>query len=82
MACRILRCAVSLIKQSSTPGDHHRYDCSRNPDVRYCRLAGALGRAVIPDLTVPDLVIPTLMVKVLPPFAAESSWLHLWLRSC
>jgi sodium/pantothenate symporter len=29
-------------------------------------LAGALGRAVIPDLTVPDLVIPTLMVKVLP----------------
>ncbi len=33
-------------------------------------LAGALGRAVIPDLTVPDLVIPTLMVKVLPPFAA------------
>ncbi len=32
--------------------------------------AGALGRAVIPDLTVPDLVIPTLMVKVLPPFAA------------
>ena len=28
-------------------------------------LAGALGRAVIPDL-----VIPTLMVKVLPPFAA------------
>lgn len=30
----------------------------------------ALGRAVIPDLTVPDLVIPTLMVKVLPPFAA------------
>ncbi len=34
-------------------------------------LAGALGRAVIPDLTVPDLVIPTLMVKVLPPFAAD-----------
>ncbi|VDZ97711.1 sodium/pantothenate symporter [Salmonella enterica subsp. enterica] len=33
-------------------------------------LAGALGRAVLPDLTVPDLVIPTLMVKVLPPFAA------------
>ena len=33
-------------------------------------LAGALGRAVIPDLTIPDLVIPTLMVKVLPPFAA------------
>lgn len=33
-------------------------------------LAGALGRAVIPDLKVPDLVIPTLMVKVLPPLAA------------
>lgn len=33
-------------------------------------LAGALGRAVIPDLNVPDLVIPTLMVTVLPPVAA------------
>lgn len=33
-------------------------------------LAGALGRAVIPDLTVPDLVIPTLMLQVLPPWAA------------
>ncbi|AFJ45463.1 sodium/pantothenate symporter [Shimwellia blattae DSM 4481 = NBRC 105725] len=33
-------------------------------------LAGALGRAVLPDLTVPDLVIPTLMVTVLPPVAA------------
>lgn len=33
-------------------------------------LAGALGRAVLPDLKVPDLVIPTLMVEVLPPFAA------------
>lgn len=33
-------------------------------------LAGALGRAVLPHLTVPDLVIPTLMVKVLPPWAA------------
>jgi len=33
-------------------------------------LAGALGRAVIPDLKVPDLVIPTLMVTVLPPIAA------------
>ncbi|MGY0522781.1 sodium:solute symporter family transporter, partial [Pseudomonas aeruginosa] len=32
--------------------------------------AGALGRAIIPDLTVPDQVIPTLMVDVLPPFAA------------
>ena len=33
-------------------------------------LAGALGRAILPDLTVPDLVIPTLMVQVLPPWAA------------
>lgn len=33
-------------------------------------LAGALGRAVIPDLTIPDQVIPTLMIKVLPPVAA------------
>ncbi|CAK9883647.1 MAG: Sodium/pantothenate symporter [Candidatus Erwinia impunctatus] len=33
-------------------------------------LAGALGRAVIPDLTVPDLVIPTLMINVLLPLAA------------
>ncbi len=33
-------------------------------------LAGALGRAVLPGLTVPDLVIPTLMVQVLPPWAA------------
>jgi len=33
-------------------------------------LAGALGRAVLPDLKVPDLVIPMLMVKVLPPLAA------------
>lgn len=33
-------------------------------------LAGALGRAVIPGLTVPDLVIPTLMMQVLPPWAA------------
>ncbi|MCX8958598.1 sodium/pantothenate symporter [Erwinia psidii] len=33
-------------------------------------LAGALGRAVMPDLTVPDLVIPTLMIHVLPPVAA------------
>ncbi|WP_435930479.1 sodium/pantothenate symporter [Dryocola sp. BD613] len=33
-------------------------------------LAGALGRAVLPDLQVPDLVIPTLMVTVLPPVAA------------
>ncbi|QKJ85419.1 Sodium/panthothenate symporter [Paramixta manurensis] len=33
-------------------------------------LAGALGRAILPNLTVPDLVIPTLMITVLPPFAA------------
>lgn len=33
-------------------------------------LAGALGRAVLPDLKVPDMVIPTLMVTVLPPMAA------------
>lgn len=33
-------------------------------------LAGALGRAVVPDLTIPDRVIPTLMVTVLPPVAA------------
>ncbi|WP_241649793.1 sodium/pantothenate symporter [Rosenbergiella collisarenosi] len=33
-------------------------------------LAGALGRVIVPTLTVPDQVIPTLMMKVLPPFAA------------
>ncbi|PPS64871.1 sodium/panthothenate symporter [Pantoea sp. BRM17] len=33
-------------------------------------LAGALGRAVLPDLTIPDQVIPTLMITVLPPMAA------------
>ncbi|KLU15858.1 MULTISPECIES: sodium/pantothenate symporter [Xenorhabdus] len=33
-------------------------------------LAGALGRAIIPDLTIPDQVIPTLMLTVLPPVAA------------
>ena len=33
-------------------------------------LAGALGRAILPDLTIPDQVIPTLMIAVLPPFAA------------
>ncbi len=33
-------------------------------------LAGALGRAILPDLTVPDRVIPTLMITVLPPLAA------------
>ncbi len=33
-------------------------------------LAGALGRAVVPDLTIPDQVIPTLMLQVLPPIVA------------
>ncbi|PVX42827.1 sodium/pantothenate symporter [Pasteurella langaaensis DSM 22999] len=33
-------------------------------------LAGALGRAVVPNLTVPDQVIPTLMLNVLPPLVA------------
>lgn len=33
-------------------------------------LAGALGRAVLPDLAIPDQVIPTLMIQVLPPLAA------------
>lgn len=33
-------------------------------------LAGALGRAILPDLTIPDQVIPKLMVTVLPPYAA------------
>lgn len=33
-------------------------------------LAGALGRAILPDLKIPDQVIPTLMITVLPPFAA------------
>ncbi len=33
-------------------------------------LAGALGRAVIPDLAIPDQVIPRLMIHVLPPLAA------------
>ncbi|TDQ58019.1 sodium/pantothenate symporter [Mesocricetibacter intestinalis] len=33
-------------------------------------LAGALGRAVVPDLNVPDQVIPTLMLQVLPPIVA------------
>ena len=42
-------------------------------------LAGALGRAVIPDLTVPDLVIPTLMVKVLAAWKPPEMiiWLNL-----
>ena len=33
-------------------------------------LAGALGRVILPDLTIPDRVIPTLMITVLPPMAA------------
>lgn len=33
-------------------------------------LAGALGRAILPDLPVPDQVIPALMVTVLPPVVA------------
>lgn len=33
-------------------------------------LAGALGRAVMPNLTIPDQVLPALMVTVLPPLAA------------
>ncbi|KAA8999208.1 sodium/pantothenate symporter [Affinibrenneria salicis] len=33
-------------------------------------LAGALGRAIVPNLTVPDQVLPTLMITVLPPLAA------------
>lgn len=33
-------------------------------------LTGALGRVVMPDLTVPDQVIPTLMMQVLPPTVA------------
>ncbi|NBI12203.1 sodium/pantothenate symporter [[Haemophilus] felis] len=33
-------------------------------------LAGALGRAVVPDLTVTDKIIPSLMIQVLPPMVA------------
>ncbi|GKX59894.1 sodium/pantothenate symporter [Leminorella grimontii] len=33
-------------------------------------LAGVLGRAVMPGMTIPDQVIPALMIKVLPPVAA------------
>ena len=33
-------------------------------------LAGALGRAIVPDLTVTDEIIPTLMITVLPPLVA------------
>lgn len=33
-------------------------------------LSGALGRAILPDLTISDQVIPTLMLTVLPPIVA------------
>ncbi|ASV34391.1 sodium/pantothenate symporter [Candidatus Hamiltonella defensa] len=33
-------------------------------------LSGALGRAILPDLSVPDEVIPKLIMRVFPPFAA------------
>ncbi|QLB13630.1 sodium/pantothenate symporter [Bisgaardia hudsonensis] len=33
-------------------------------------LAGALGRAIIPNLTVTDKIIPSLMIQVLPPVVA------------
>ena len=33
-------------------------------------LSGALGRAIICDLTIPDQIVPTLIIKVLPPLAA------------
>ncbi|QIQ21172.1 sodium/pantothenate symporter [Zophobihabitans entericus] len=33
-------------------------------------LAGALGRVILPDLTIPDQVIPQLIIQVLPPLAA------------
>ncbi len=33
-------------------------------------LAGALGRAIIPDLTITDKIIPTLMIRVMPPIVA------------
>ncbi|MWN31310.1 sodium/pantothenate symporter [Gilliamella sp. Pra-s65] len=33
-------------------------------------LSGALGRAIISDLTIPDQIVPALIIKVLPPFAA------------
>ncbi|HHE3569026.1 TPA: sodium/pantothenate symporter [Pasteurella multocida] len=33
-------------------------------------LAGALGRAVVPELSVTDKIIPTLMIQVLPPVVA------------
>lgn len=33
-------------------------------------LAGALGPAILPNLTVPDQIVPQLIIHVLPPFAA------------
>lgn len=33
-------------------------------------LSGALGRAILPNLTIPDTVVPNLIVSVLPPLAA------------
>ncbi len=33
-------------------------------------LAGALGRAIVPDIASPDQIMPTLMVTVLPPAVA------------
>jgi sodium/pantothenate symporter len=33
-------------------------------------LSGALGRAIVDELTIPDQIVPTLIIKVLPPFAA------------
>lgn len=33
-------------------------------------LAGALGRAIVPDLSVTDEIMPTLMITVLPPLVA------------
>lgn len=33
-------------------------------------LAGALGRAILPELTIPDQVIPTLTIRVMPPVLA------------
>ncbi|GJJ80198.1 sodium/pantothenate symporter [Pasteurella canis] len=33
-------------------------------------LSGALGRVILPDLTIPDQVIPSLMLQVLPPIVA------------
>lgn len=33
-------------------------------------LSGALGRAIVSDLTIPDQIVPTLIIKVMPPLAA------------